>query len=59
MGEKYSLHFSVNEAQTTKLIIVVKSLTLELPIFLKAFSHVLHDSKQKAVQFSVQIIIKV
>lgn len=41
------MHLSVNEPQTTKLIIVMRSLILELQVFLKAFPHVLDDRKQK------------
>lgn len=40
----------MSPTQTTKLKIVVKSLILELQVFLKAFLHVLDDSKQKQKQ---------
>ena len=62
-GKKCSLHSSVNEPQTTKLITVVRSLILELQVFLRAFSHVPDFRKQreqkkknsKAVQFLIQM----
>lgn len=51
MGENIPCtYMPMSPTQTTKLKIVVKSLILELQVFLKAFLQVLHDSKQKQKQ---------